>query len=94
MKLDGLLCYAAHYAGAREIVLKDPMRIYHLDHPARSDGAIIALSRRETDSRNLQLPLIQYRTWVEQMQKIRHPVFFNDSSWGLAGENLVETVIG
>src|SRR3990172_7589071 len=30
MKLDGLLCYAAHYAGAKESVLRDPMRIYHL----------------------------------------------------------------
>lgn len=94
MKLDGLLCYAAHYAGARENVLKDPMRIYHLEHPARSDGAIIALSRRETDSRDLQLPFVQYRTWVEQMQKSRQPVVFNDSSWGLAGEELVENVIG
>ncbi len=36
---DGLLCYAAHFAGAREMRLKDPMRIYHIDHPPRGDGA-------------------------------------------------------
>lgn len=94
MKLDGLLCYAAHYVGAREVVLKDPLRIYHLEHPARSDGALLALSKRETDSRTLQLPLAQYKSWVEQMQQTRQPVIFNDAGWGLAGEELAETVIG
>lgn len=94
MKLDGLLCYAAHYIGAREVVLRDPMRIYHMDHPARSDGALIALAKRETDHRDLQLSLIQYRAWVKQMQQSHQPVIFNDDSWGLAAEQLLETVIG
>lgn len=56
MKLDGLLCYAAHYAGAKEYVLKDPMRIYHVDHPARGDGALVALSERQsTKNQDLQV---------------------------------------
>ena len=93
MKLDGLFCYSAHYAGAKEIVLKEPMRIYHLEHPARSDGALLALAKRETDSRTLQLPLNQYRAWIAQMRHTRQPIIFNDVNWGLAGEELAETVI-
>lgn len=29
---DGLLCYSAYLSGAAEEVLRDPMRIYHIDH--------------------------------------------------------------
>lgn len=93
MKLDGLLCYAAHYAGAKETVLTEPMRIYHLDHPARSDGALIALSKRKDDNHDLQLPLAQYRRLVEKMQRSHSPIIFNKPDWGLAGEELAETII-
>ncbi len=47
-KIDGLLCYAAHFSGIREAVLKDPLRIYHVEHAARSDGAIVAIEQRAT----------------------------------------------
>lgn len=94
MKLDGLLCYVAHYSGSREFVLKDPMQIYHLDHPARSDGAILALSKRGEDRRNLQLPIAQYRAWVTQMQETRQPILFNDSGWGMVNVTLPETLVG
>jgi len=93
MKLDGLLCYAAYYSGAREVVLEEPMSIYHLDHPARSDGADIALSNRSADGKELQLPMPQYRQWVEQMQKSRLPILFNGLDWGLENEDLLEVVI-
>ena len=93
MKLDGLLCYAAHYAGAREYVLKDPMRIYHLEHPARSDGADIALSNRDSDSSNFQISPSQYQTWVAQMRHSHRPIIFNGNRWGLADQDLPETVI-
>lgn len=93
MKLDGLLCYSAYFSGAREIVLEEPMGIYHLDHPARSDGAGIALTSRGTDSKKIQLPMFQYRQWVEQMQHSRIPILFNGLDWGLWNENLIEAVI-
>ena len=32
MNLDSLFCFAAHYGGAREEMLPDPMRIYHIEH--------------------------------------------------------------
>jgi hypothetical protein len=36
MHLDSMLCYAAHHAGAREQLLPEPMRIYHIEHGAGS----------------------------------------------------------
>ena len=98
-KLDGLLCYAAHFAGARETILRDPMRIYHLEHPARADGALVAVSERDRSARGeVTKPLVlsrdQYAGWVQQMRSKRQPIIFNkDEKWGLVNESLPETVI-
>jgi hypothetical protein len=32
MHIDALFCYAAHHAGIGEVVLREPMRIYHTEH--------------------------------------------------------------
>jgi hypothetical protein len=93
MKLDGLLCYAAHYAGAKEYVLRAPMRIYHLEHPARTDGALIALSKRQEDRASLQVSLSQYQAWTEQMRRLRIPIILNKVGWGLTDMDLNETII-
>jgi len=94
MKLDGLLCYAAHYAGAREFILNDPARIYHIDHTARGDGAAAALSERDSvQNKNLQISVEQYRAWVHEMVNKGAPIIFNTSDWGLAGVQLEETII-
>jgi len=90
MKLDSLLCYAAHYTGAKECILKDPMRIYHIEHPARGDGADIALEGRNSQSDKLQISKKQYKTWIKQMRNTRQPIFFNKIGWGLRGEKLSE----
>lgn len=90
MKLDGLLCYAAHYAGAKECILKEPMRIYHLEHLARADGALAALSERQSANQRLQVSPAQYTTWVEKMRRSHRPLIFNDNRWGLADLTLPE----
>ena len=98
-KLDGLLCYAAHFAGARETILRDPMRIYHLEHPARADGALVAVSERDRSARGeVAKPLVlsrdQYDAWVQQMWSKRQPIIFNkNDGWGLVNESLPETVV-
>jgi len=94
MKLDGLLCYAAYYAGAKEFVLKHPARIYHIDHPARGDGAAVAITERVSGQvKKLQIPVEQYRAWVSEMMSKREPILFNTSDWGLAGFQFEETEI-
>jgi len=97
-RLDGLLCYAAHYAGARETVLSDPMRIYHIEHSAGSGwtpgfGGEL-LEKRLNEAGVPQLSGEQYAAWVTQMARQRRPIIFNESQdWGLANESLLETVV-
>lgn len=97
-RLDGLLCYAAHYAGARETILRDPMRIYHIEHAPGSGwtpglGGEL-LEKRLTEVGVPQLTREQYSAWVNQMCTQRQPIVFNQSEgWGLANESLPETVI-
>jgi len=97
MKLDGLLCYAAHYGGAREKVLESPFKIYHMDHPARGDGALTAIGERDAAKNGSSVPQIsreQYQDWTNRMQASRKPLLFNDELWGLRDETLPETLIG
>ncbi len=37
---DGLLSYASYAAGVREVVLNNPMRIYHIDHDGKFNDSI------------------------------------------------------
>ncbi|UCG55078.1 MAG: hypothetical protein JSV32_02340, partial [Dehalococcoidia bacterium] len=37
--LDGLTCAVAHYGGAKELILPEPMRIYHIEHAPGSGWA-------------------------------------------------------
>lgn len=97
MKLDGLLCYAAHYGGAREKVLKSPLKIYHMDHPVRGDGALAAIGEKDAAKNGSGVPQVsreQYHDWISRIQANRKPLFFNHERWGLCDEVLSETVIG
>jgi len=38
--VDGLLSYASYAAGVREVVLKNPMRVYHIDHDNKFNDKI------------------------------------------------------
>ena len=38
--VDGLLSYASYAAEVREVVLKDPMRLYHIDHDSKFNDRI------------------------------------------------------
>lgn len=95
MFIDGLFCYAVHYAGAREKQLKDPMRIYHIEHSPGSGWApglgekmlYERLDRSGVD----RLSYDQYLQWTKQMRTRKSPILFNkDDSWGLRGVSLSE----
>ncbi len=96
--LDGLLCYAAHYGGASEVILDGPNRIYHIEHSVGSGwtpgiGGEL-LQKRLNDAGIPQLDPKQYATWTTEMAQQRKPIVFNTSEdWGLANEDLPETVI-
>ncbi len=91
LHLDSVLCQMASAGGAREVVLGDEMRAYHIDHGSGwSSGDAERLAARMAA---LGVPILesgQYRVWVEEARRRQAPIIFNGEDWGLAKESLVE----
>jgi hypothetical protein len=91
--LDSILCYAAHYSGASETLLADPMRIYHIEHATGSgwtpegEGQLFARLAADKVPRLSDSMVV---AWALQMQT-EAPVVFNRDDWGLAPEEFPET---
>jgi hypothetical protein len=93
MNIDSVLCYMAHYGGAEEYVLRDPMRIYHIEHAAGSgwtpEGQRLLFQRLAAKG----IPWIEFAEvlgWATQMERLRTTMVFNREDWGLAGFQLPE----
>jgi len=96
MNLDSVLCFAAHHGGAREEMLAEPMRIYHIEHGSGSgwtpEGQAKLFERLAVKG----LPFIDNElvlTWAAQMRSLNAPMIFNHEDWGLAGSDLEEVTI-
>ncbi len=90
--LDSILCYMAHYSGAREVVLKGKKRLYHIDH--HSGWSPEAADLLATRMSSLGVPMLDYEqlcSHVTAMHMKKSPLIFNDENWGLALEDLAET---
>ncbi len=75
--VDSLLCQAAHHSGAREEVLREPLRIYHTGNCASTTAT--------GSSPAMQSILRDDMLWlIAQMRSLRVPVIFNRDDWGLA----------
>jgi hypothetical protein len=93
MHLDSFLCWAAHHSGAQEEVLREPMRIYHIEHgvgsgwtPEGEDHLFERIARKGIQS----VSYAELADLIAQMRRLRAPVVFNLEDWGLAGERLAE----
>jgi|SRR5437764_174961 len=97
MHVDGLLCYMAHHSGLREVVLTDPMRIYHIEHGAGAVGNVegdgAAVYYRATSSGLKKLSINEVYDWAIEMRRNGRAKIFNDENWGLADYELPEIVI-
>ena len=92
--LDSVLCHAAHHAGARETVLPEPMRIYHIEHatgsgwtPEGEEALFKSLAARG-------IPWLDHDgllDWAADMNRYQAPMIFNGDGWGFADEPLRET---
>ncbi len=85
--IDSVLCYAAHHAGVREEVLKDPLRIYHIEHGTGSGWTPEGQARLFDRLRANGIPWLEYQdlvNWAEQMRRFDSPMIFNRENWGLA----------
>jgi hypothetical protein len=93
LNLDSLLCWCAHHGGAREQELKDPMRVYHIEHGAgwTPEGEQKLFDRLTTKG----VSWVDYREilgWARVMHRFDSPMIFNLEDWGLAKEELQETI--
>jgi hypothetical protein len=93
MHLDSLLCCAAHHGGAREEMLRAPMRIYHIEHAIGSgwtpEGQKQLYQRLE--QKRIQCVSHEEVVWAaNQMRRLEAPVIFNLDNWGCADAALAE----
>ncbi len=93
MHIDALLCYAAHHAGVRECILREPMRIYHVEHSSGAGWTPEGEGERRARIRSKGLSELSYPAfvkWVDLMRRYDSPLAFNGANWGLADAVLTE----
>jgi hypothetical protein len=93
--IDSVLCYAAHHGGAREEVLKDPLRIFHIEHGTGSGWTPEGQARLFDRLRANGISWLEYRelvAWAAQMKRLNSPIIFNRENWGLKELDLPEMV--
>lgn len=95
MNLDSLFCFAAHYGGAREEMLSDPMRIYHIEHGSGSGWTPEGQTKLFERIAATGLWFVgneEVLAMAAQMRRWGVPMIFNHEDWGLAAFALKETV--
>jgi len=76
-------------------VLGEPMRIYHIEHGTGSGWTPEGQAKLFRRIADLGLSYIENNTvmdWAGQMKQLDAPMIFNREDWGLAEEELPETV--
>jgi hypothetical protein len=95
MNLDSLFCFAAHHGGAREAVLADPLRIYHIEHGKGSGWTPEGQKKLFDRVAALGIPMLENDAvlmMAQQMRRLDAPMIFNPENWGLADFDLPETM--
>jgi hypothetical protein len=86
MHVDALFCYSAFHAGVREQILRDPMRIYHIEHLTAAgwtpEGEE-ARSARIAAKGLAEMKYSEFTKWVNQMRRFNAPLIFTLENWGL-----------
>lgn len=86
--VDGLLLHMAYVSRLSQIILPDPMRIYHIEH--QMGWAVIQDTVKERPSLDYQK---EYIPWCQKMLREKRPVNPNDENWGLAQYDLKEYAV-
>jgi hypothetical protein len=93
MHLDSMLCYASYHAGVREELLREPMRIYHIEHAVGTGWTPEGQAQLEARIARKGIKSLFWEDmgWmIMQMRTLHAPLIFNLEDWGLAKENLPE----
>lgn len=91
--LDSVFCHAAHASGAPQVVLPEPMRIYHIEHGTGSGWTPEGQRALFARLRERGIPWLSdadLRGWASQMRRLGAPMIFNRGDWGFAEEALPE----
>jgi hypothetical protein len=97
LHLDSVFCYAAHFAGIREVVLTDPIRMYHIEHEVGSGSTPEGITEMFSRLKAKGLPWLEHSqvmAWADQMRSLGATMIFNRGNWGLADSVLPETRLG
>jgi hypothetical protein len=91
--LDSILSYTAYHLGIREEVLKDPMRVYHIEHgigsgwtPEGHNKLMDRINKHGIEN----ITFADLAQMVSQMRRLHAPMIFNLDNWGMAESNLAE----
>ena len=87
--IDGLLLHMAHVNGLSQVILPDPMRIYHIEH--EMGWAVVQDTVNERPSLDYQK---EYIPWCQKMLRDLRPLNPNDENWGLVQHELKEYTVG
>jgi hypothetical protein len=94
MHIDALFCYAAFHAGIREVILRDPLRVYHIEHLSAAgwtpEGEKSRSARLEAKGLS-EMPYSEFTKWVNHMRRFNAPLIFTLNNWGLGDEDLKES---
>jgi hypothetical protein len=94
MNIDSIFCWMAHHGGAREEMLEDPMRIYHIEHGTGSGWTPEGEKKLFERIAAKGLSWVDYHDvveWARIMNRFDAPMIFNREGWGLAQVELKET---
>lgn len=95
MNLDSLFCWCAYFAGIDEVLLRDPMRIYHIEHDMGSGWTPEGQTRLYG---RLAARGVGWLTYPEVLQfafamnRVRSTVIFCGENWGLGTDELEEVI--
>jgi hypothetical protein len=96
MHIDALLCYAAHHAGMREVILADPMRVFHIEHLSGAGWTPEGEQERRARIAAKGVPAMEYsefEKWVHRMRRFSAPIIVTRDDWGLGDAALPETAV-
>jgi glycosyltransferase involved in cell wall biosynthesis len=79
--MDYYLCAIAKSAGLHQIILRNPLQIYHQPHASSNMG------------RQSSIDFELYWRDIKRMMQSGSPIILNDETWGLGNEQLQESVV-
>jgi hypothetical protein len=92
LHLDSVFLNMAVHAGAREVVLRKGMRLYHIEHASGWSPA--GSERLRQRMRELGVPMLDmdsYRVWIDAIKRGPTAPVANGEDWGLGSDDLRET---